>query len=324
MLPVECRGVSGSGCPGRVRCVWAAPGPTSPGSSGWLDNKAPPPDCWARQLEPGSACRDTLSCPWEGGGRGRDHGRPLAQHGEPWGGGEETTGMCGPRLRAPVSPGDVGTETPGWRCGARWGGGEQTGPGDTAATPGPLNLPPLRGCLGWGRGTSAPGDAWGGRAGQRSADGARRRAVLCGGDSPAVGARGWGPLCSWRGGHGGGEGAAAGAAIPAMPGISPARPHVPPPGCSAAGMRCRSPDMGAATPPIPPGCVRGPRGLPLLPPVLPLPRSSAGPLSLSLPYFSCHDGGGGGGIKWGGMRRAIRSPGAVGPLPLPPSPRCCR
>lgn len=70
MLPVECRGVSGSGCPGRVRCVWAAPGPTSPGSSGWLDNKAPPPDCWARQLEPGSACRDTLSCPWEGGGEG--------------------------------------------------------------------------------------------------------------------------------------------------------------------------------------------------------------------------------------------------------------
>lgn len=31
--------------------------------------------------------------------------------------------MCGPRLRAPISPGDVGTETPGWRCGARWGGG---------------------------------------------------------------------------------------------------------------------------------------------------------------------------------------------------------
>lgn len=324
MLPVECRGVSGSGCPGRVRCVWAAPGPTSPGSSGWLDNKAPPPDCWARQLEPGSACRDTLSCPWEGGGEGagprETPGTARGALGRGRGSDRDVrpTSPC-PNFTRRCWHGDSGMALRG-----ALGGGEQTGPGDTAATPGPLNLPPPRGCLGWGRGTSAPGDAWGGRAGQRSADGARRRAVLCGGDSPAVGARGWGPLCSWRGGHGGGEGAAAGAAIPAMPGISPARPHVPPPGCSAAGMRCRSPDMGAATPPIPPGCVRGPRGLPLLPPVLPLPRSSAGPLSLSLPYFSCRDGGGG-GIKreWGGMRRAIRSPGAVGPLPLPPSPRCC-
>ena len=67
------------------------------------------------------------------------------------------------------------------------------------------------------------------------------------------------------GGDGEGEGAAAGAAIPAMPGISPARPHVPPSGCSAAGMRCRSPGMGTwglQPPPFPPppGCVRGPGG----------------------------------------------------------------
>lgn len=165
MLPVECRGVSGSGCPGRVRCVWAAPGPTSPGSSGWLDNKAPPPDCWARQLEPGSACRDTLSCPWEGGGRGRDHGRPLAQHGEPWGGGEEATGMCGPRLRAPISPGDVGTETPGWRCGARWGGGGADGTWGHSCHTRPAQPAPPAGLSGMGTWHIGPGGCMGGTCG---------------------------------------------------------------------------------------------------------------------------------------------------------------
>lgn len=185
-----------------------------------------------------------------GGGGGGTTGDPWHSTGSP-GGGERKRQGCAAHVSVPqfhpemlarrLRDGAAG------RAGA--GGGSRRDLGTQLPHPARSTCPPPRGCLGWGRGTSAPGDAWGGRAGQRSADGARRRAVLCGGDSPAVGARGWGPLCSWRGGHGGGEGAAAGAAIPAMPGISPARPHVPPPGCSAAGMRCRSPDMGAATPP---------------------------------------------------------------------------
>ena len=232
--------------------------------------------------------------------------------------------MCGPRLRAPISPGDVGTETPGWRCGARWGGGSRRDLGTQLPHPARSTCPPCgavwdgdvahrpRGMHGGDvRGSGAPMVHGGERC---CAVGTVPQSV------PAGGVR-----CA-RGGGGTEEGRGPRPGLqsqqcPVFP--RRGRTCLPP---AAARLECGvgAPTWGLQPPPIPPGCVRGPRGLPLLPPVLPLPRSSAGPLSLSLPYFSCHDGGGGGGIKWGGMRRAIRSPGAVGPLPLPPSPRCCR
>lgn len=81
--------------------MWAAPGPTSPGSSGWLDNKAPPPDCWARQLEPGSACRDTLSCPWEGGGEGAGPRETPGTAREALGGGERKRQGCAAHVSVP-------------------------------------------------------------------------------------------------------------------------------------------------------------------------------------------------------------------------------
>ena len=51
-------------------------------AGGWIA-KPPPPGCWHRQLEAGSACWDTLSCPCGGRRGGNNHGRPLAQHREP-------------------------------------------------------------------------------------------------------------------------------------------------------------------------------------------------------------------------------------------------
>ena len=84
MLHIECPNVLGSAALWEgVQCVRAAPSLTSPGSSGWLDSKAAPPGCWHRQLEAGSACWDTLSCPYGGRRGGNNHGRPLAQHREP-------------------------------------------------------------------------------------------------------------------------------------------------------------------------------------------------------------------------------------------------
>ena len=51
-------------------------------AGGWTA-KPPPLGCWHRQLEAGSACWDTLSCPCGGRRGGNNHGRPLAQHREP-------------------------------------------------------------------------------------------------------------------------------------------------------------------------------------------------------------------------------------------------
>ena len=173
----------------------AAPSLTSPGSSGWLDSKAAPP----RLLAPtagGRLCllgHAELSL-WGEEGGGTTTGDPWHSTGSP----EDGGGRGSDRDACPTSP------CPNFTRGCwhrRSGGGgvvEQTGPEGSAATRPVQPAPPagLSGIRTWHIGPAGCREGkGGGRAGHRSADVARRIAVLCGADGPAVGARGWDPLC---------------------------------------------------------------------------------------------------------------------------------
>ena len=139
-----------------VQCVQAAPSLTSPGSSGWLDSKAAPPRLLA-QTAGGRLCllgHAELSLWGEEGGEQPRETPGTAPGALRMGGEEEAIGMRAPHLRAPISPGDVGTDAPG---GGLWSRRDLR----AQLPPGPFNLPPPRGCLGWGRGTSALRDAGG-------------------------------------------------------------------------------------------------------------------------------------------------------------------